>query len=276
MGMGLFNLKNVQSVVARPVNRIFTETCQPMGIVKRKPDTRTKEQIVQTIDYYAERIPEVKEFAQDIKNLNPKHMGTIADTMELSTHREMLNTSIDMSALGKNGLSYRQAVIQELIEASKTNPEAMELVDAIINNTDTITSKFALLSMSGGILKNKGLAKQMQETAKVIPDIADETLKGWYSMDYSKQHNFMDWIKLLVSPETKPGKIEPLFKDLTAFADKRPEHFEINVNKFIESDAPAEKMAENFKVLPKVIDMLGEKVKNFDIVNFVTKNTNMY
>lgn len=274
--MGLFDLKTAKSLVERPVNRIFTEVFQQMGIVKRKPDTRTKEQIVQTIDYYAERIPEVKEFAQEIKKLNPKHMGTIADTMELSAHSEMLNTNIDMSRLGKNGLSYRQAVIQELMEASKTNPEAMELVDAIINNTDTITSKFALLTMSGGILKDKGLAKHMQETAKVIPNIADETLKGWYTMDYSKQQNFMDWIKLLVNPQTKAGKIEPLFKDLTAFADKRPEHFEINVNKFIESDAPTEKMAENFKVLPQILDMLGDKVKNFDIVDFVTKNTNMY
>lgn len=262
--------------VKKPVNRLFNGGFSEMGAISRKPDTRTSEEITQTIDYYAERIPEIKQFASEIKKLNPKHMGTIADTLELSTHSEMLPTNINMSKLNSKGVSYRQAVVEDMIEASKTNPEAMELADAIINNTDSITAKYMLSSMTGGIMKDKGLAKQMQETAKVIPDIAKETLDGGYLMDYSKQENMLNWLKVMINPQTKPDKITSLFKDVVSFTEKRPEQFGIDVNKFLTSNTPKEKIQENLKVLPDVLKMLGDKVKDFDIVDFVTKNTNLY
>ena len=182
-----------QSVVNKPVNRLFTGFEQ-LGAITRKPDTRTKEELVQTIDYYAQNLPEIKQFAKEIKQLNQKHMGTIADTLELSKHHDMLPTNINLAKMNDRGVSYRHAIVEDMIEASKTNPEAMELADAIINNTDSLTSKYVLASMSGGIMKNKELSKHMQETAKVIPDIAKETLNGGYLMDYSKQENFMDWL----------------------------------------------------------------------------------
>ena len=42
------------------------------------------------------------------------------------------------------------------------------------------------------------------------------------------------------------------------------------------SNTPKEKIQENLKVLPDVLKMLGDKIKDFDIVDFVTKNTNLY
>lgn len=264
-----------QSVVNKPVNRLFTGFEQ-LGVITRKPDTRTKEELVQTIDYYAQNLPEIKQFAKEIKQLNQKHMGTIADTLELSKHHDMLPTNINLAKMNDRGVSYRQAIVEDMIEASKTNPEAMELADAIINNTDSLTSKYVLASMSGGIMKNKELSKHMQETAKVIPDIAKETLSGGYLMDYSKQENFMDWLKALINPQTKPDKISSLFKDLVPFTGKRQEMFEIDVNKFLESNTSKEKIQENLKVLPDVLTLLSDKVKNFDIVEFVTRNTNIY
>lgn len=274
--MGLFSAKILQETVKKPVNRIFTGGFEAMGAISRKPDTRTKDELVQTIDYYTQKIPEMKEFAKEIKTLNPKHMGTIADTLELSTHQEMLPTYVNLGAKTANGVSYREAIVKDMIEASKTNPEAMELADAIINNTDSTTSKYALGMMSGGILKNKELAKHMQETAKIVPDIAKETLNGGYTMDYSKQENFMEMIKTFVNPNAKPDKITVLFKDLAPAADKLDSNFNIYMDKFVNSSTPAQQVKENIEVLPDVVKMLGDKVKDFDVVNFVTKNTNLY
>ena len=260
----------------KPVNRLFTGGFESMGIVTRKPDTRTVEELQQTIDYYAQNLPEIKQFAEDIKKLNQKHMGTIADTLELSTHREMLPTFVNLAAKKQSGISYREAIVKDMIEASKTNPEAMELANAIINNTDSTTSKYALSMMSGGVLKNKELANQMRETAKIVPDMAKETLGGPYLMDYHQQENFMQMIKTFVNPGAKPDKIVALFKDLAATADKLDNHFTIYMDKFVNSSTPLQQVKENIEILPEVVKMLGEKVKNFDIVDFVTKNTNLY
>ena len=273
--MSLFT-KLAETTVKAPVNRLFKGNFAQMGAIKREPDTRTREEIIQTIDYYAEKIPEIKQFASEIKQLNTKHMGTIADTLELSTYHEMLPTNIDMSKISNRGISYRQAVVEDMIEASKTNPQAMELADAIINNTDSTTSKYVLEAMTGGIMKNKELANHMHETAKIVPNIAKEALDGPYLMDYHQQENFVNWLNVLLHPQTKTDKITSLFKDVAAFCEKQPENLVIEVNKFLESNTPKEKIQENLKVLPEVLKMMGDKVKNFDIVEFVTKNTNLY
>lgn len=271
--MKIFSRKTVD-VVKKPITRLFNGGFEKMGAIKRTPDTRTKEELVQTIDAYASQIPELKAFSKEIKGLNPKHMGTIADTIELSNYTELLPTNINLNNV--NGVNVRNILIKDMIEASKTNPKALELVDSIINNTDSTTSKYALASMSKGILKNKELAGHMAETAKVIPDIAKETLQGGYTMDFSKQENFMNFVKTMVNPQTKPDKITALFKELIPFADSRPERFEVDVNKFLTSGASVEKMSENYKVLPDVLKGLGDKVKDFNLVDFITKNTNLY
>ena len=67
-----------------------------------------------------------------------------------------------------------------------------------------------------------------------------------------------------------------MVKDLVPFTGKRQEMFEIDVNKFLESNTSKEKIQENLKVLPDVLTLLSDKVKNFDIVEFVTRNTNIY
>lgn len=274
--MGLFTSKTVQKVVEKPFNRLFTGGFEAMGAVSRKPDTRTTEELVQTIDYYIKNIPEMKEFAKEIKTLNPKHMGTIADTLELSAHQEMLPTVVNLGAKTTNGVSFREAVVKDMIEASKTNPDAMDLVDAIINNTDSVTSKYALGMMSGGVLKNKELAKQMQATAQIVPDIARETLNGGYTMDFSKQENFMNMIRTFVNLNAKPDKIKVLFKDLAPATDKLEPNFNIYMDKFVNSSTPMGKVKENIEVLPDVVKMLGDKANDMDVVDFVTKNTNLY
>ena len=48
--------------------------------------------------------------------------------------------------------------------------------------------------MSGGILKNKDYAELFLKTAKVVPDIAEETLSGGYLGTYEKAKSFLDFL----------------------------------------------------------------------------------
>ena len=159
-----------------------------------------------------------------------------------------------------------------MIRASKENPAGMDLVNAVINNTDATTSKYALHVMSGGVLNDKSLANQMFATAKVIPDIAKETLQGGYTMDLSKQESFMSFIKSMVNPDTKSDKITSLFSDVVPFADARPEAFNIDVLGYLTSKADVEDIKARLKILPKVLEGIGGKIKDFDLVKYLTKS----
>ena len=86
----------------------------------------------------------------------------------------------------------------------------------------------------------------------------------------------MMWLVVTLNSKTNFDKIVPLFKELSVFCDKRPEKLTIRVNKFLKSKASEEKMADNYRVLPSVLELLGKKAKKLDVVDFVTKNTNLY
>ena len=158
-----------------------------------------------------------------------------------------------------------------MVKASKENPEGMDLVNAVINNTDSTTSKYALHIMSGGVLNDKGLARQMNATSKIIPEIAKETLTGGYTMDLRKQERFMDLIKSFVQPDAQPDMIKFLFQKLVPFTEKRPEQFSIDVIDFVNSKADVEDVSARLKMLPQFLENIGEKFKDFDIVKFLTK-----
>ncbi len=81
-------------------------------------------------------------------------------------------TEVEASVDKTYDKTLRETLLSQMVKASKENPAGMDLVNAIINNTDSTTSKYALHVMSGGILNNKSLASQMVATSKVVPEIA--------------------------------------------------------------------------------------------------------
>ncbi len=262
----------VNSVPTEPVRRLFTSGFSQMGAVTRDIDKRTYNVLQGNIDYYAEKIPEVKQFAKELKTLNPKDLGTICDTLELSEYHALL-TSLEANIDRTFSATLKEKLLGQMVKSSKENPEGMDLVNAIINNTDSTTSKYALHVMSGGVLNNKDLARQMNATSKIVPEIAKETLSGGYTMDLSKQERFMDFIKLCVNQESQPDMIKFLFKKLVPFTDKRPENevFNIDVPALIRSKADIEDVVARLKALPKFLEDIGEKFKDFDIVKYLTK-----
>ena len=133
-----------------PVFRFKTSGWQQMGAQTRPQDTRTPAQIDATIDALAEKIPAVKEFREQIKQLNPRHRALVSDTLEFASTHEMLMTPIDMlnhkAADGKNII---QVLLPKFIRAAKENPEALKFTQAVIDNTDTQTSKYLLAKLAG-------------------------------------------------------------------------------------------------------------------------------
>ena len=135
--------------------------------------------------------------------------------------------------------------------------------------------------MTGGVLKIKNLAKHMQETAKAVPALAESTLKGGYTMDFSKENNFLNLIKTCLDDSVQPNKIKLLFNDVLKTTDKvidqspKDISVKITLDKFLHSKAPIEQIRENIKILPQVLEGLMGKAKEFDVVDFLTKNVNM-
>ncbi len=253
-----------------PVRRLFTSGFQQMGAVQRGVDTRNYTQMQNTIDYYAEQIPEVQKFAKEIKTLNPKDLGTICDTLELANYHAFL-TQIEANVDRTYAKTLKETLLPQMIQASKENPAGMDLINAIINNTDATTAKYALHVMSGGVLNNKNLAHQMVATSKVVPDIAKETLSGGYTMDLSKQESFMSFIKSMVNKDTVSDKITSLFRDIVPVTESRPETFNIDVIGYLTSKADVEDIRARLKMLPKVLEGIGDKFKDFDLVKYLTK-----
>ncbi len=133
-----------------PVFRFKTSGWQQMGAQTRPQDTRTPAQIDATIDALTEKIPAVKEFREQIKTLNPKHRALVADTLEMADTYELLMTPIDMvKHKASDGKTVIQVLLSKFLKASKENPEALKFTQAVINNTDTQTSKYLLTRFAG-------------------------------------------------------------------------------------------------------------------------------
>ena len=50
--------------------RIFNGGWEQFGNIKRKPDSRTTKQLLENIDYFAEKFPEVAQFKKELKSIN--------------------------------------------------------------------------------------------------------------------------------------------------------------------------------------------------------------
>lgn len=55
---------------------------EAMGAYVRPQDTRTTEQLLANIDYFAEKLPEVAKFKKELKAMSPEHLGLASDICE--------------------------------------------------------------------------------------------------------------------------------------------------------------------------------------------------
>lgn len=252
----------------------FNNGWQAMGAVARPKDTRTETQILATINELLEKSPEIKKFAGDLPKMDKKYLGLVADTLELASHREMLPTAINMNhVVPQRGKSLVQALIQAFPKASKENPAALDFAQEVIDNTDTITSKYFLGNLIE-IIDNPAYAKHFEVSKPLVKDIAESTLNGGYTMDYSKQKDFMDMIQTFVNPQIAPERIG-LFSKLSKITDGLDGNYPLYADRFVNSTAPLNQVEDNLNVVGQVAQLAEKQGKQINLVDFVTKNVNL-
>lgn len=247
---------------------------EQLGAQVRPKDTRTPSQLCATINALAEKNPAVKEFVKDLKSMNPKHLGLVSDTIELASRKEMLITDVNMNkVIPQTGKSLLQHLLSVYPKASKENPHAMEFAQEVINNTDTLTSKY-FLAVLNGIFTTPQAGKHLEALKPMVKPLAEATINGAYLGTFEKQMNFINLINGILTPQTKPEKIA-LMPKLCQAVDRVPEgNFEIVLNKFAMSDTPLKQVEQNIAILPEVAHESVKQGKSIDVVDFVNSNVN--
>lgn len=255
----------------RLTRRLFDGSWELFGHIKREPDTRTTEQLLENIDYFAKQYPEVAQFKSELKSMNPKYLGLVSDICELANHHECLNTAINIKKPSADGKSLFQFLMGKLPKASKENPASLELSQEIINNTDYVAAKYSLYSLSP-LYDCKEASKHIEATIPLVSDIAESTLQGGYLMDYSREKNFVNGIKSLISPDVILEKLQLLPKILK-IAEKSNAACEIEALPFLTSKTPISKITENLKTF-QILDK-NMKGKTVNLTDFLENNVNI-
>ena len=245
---------------------------EKIGAQTRPADTRTTAQLLKNIEYFAQRNPEVAKFKNELKSVNPKHLGLVSDICELGNHNEMMSQSIDMKALKDGGgKSLLSSILEKLPKASRENPQAMEFTKEVIDHTDTTASKYFLADF-GGILDCPQAAKHLEATKPLVKNIAEETLNG-YKMDFENERNFMNTIRSFVDPTAKPEKIA-MVKEILQPVQALPDRDMMHIDRFIRSEAPAAQIRANMPQLKHASDMACKRGDWLNIDEFLTTNVN--
>jgi hypothetical protein len=251
--------------------RIFTGDFAIMGHIKRKPDTRTISQLQENIDYFANKYSEVAKFKDELKAMNPKYLGLVSDICELAGDYELINTAIDIKKVASNGKSLFEFLMEKLPQASKENPVSLELSQAVIDNADSTASKYALGYLSP-LYDCKQGAEHIKATIPLVDKIAEATLSGGYTMDYSKENKFAKGILSFISPSVKLEKLKYL-SEIIEYTNNTNSFSFIGAFPFITNETPMTKIKENMEIFKKIDkNMAGKEI---NLTEFLEKNVNL-
>lgn len=250
---------------------------QQMGAFTRAADKRTTEQLLTNIDYFAEKLPEVARFKNQLKEMNPKYLGLVSDICEFGNRMEMMPTNINIRKPIANGKSLLEFLMEKLPVASKENPEALNFTQEVINQTDTTASKFFLGAYTP-IFEHPETSRHLAATRPLVKDIAQLTLNGRYTMDYSKEQKFVNALNAYINPSVNPEKIEIINETLRT-VENLPETIDLTCSvkgsEIINSELSPAQMRENLKLFTQLAENISQKTKEFDLTNFITRNINL-
>lgn len=259
--------------VEAPVTRLFNGSWEVRGAVQRGPETRTRKQLLNNVEYYATKIPEVAKFKDQLKNLN--YVDLVSDICELASNGEVLSQAAALSLTKKqNGVSVLDRLIPQIIKADKQNPHALAFAKEVINNTDTLTSKYFLNAASGGILTDTKVANQFNATRPIVRTIAESTLTGFPSLDFRPQKRFMNIVETFIHPEVNHLRISSLGKLLEKIDSlPRANTYSVDIDKFMNLLTPTARINRNIESLPTVETALARLGKQVDPVDYVSGAT---
>lgn len=252
------------------------EGWQIIGTHTKAPDTRTTEQLLANIDYFAKRNPEVAKFKAELKAMNPKYLGLVSDICELANRSDMLNNNINLKDSKNLGKNIFAEWMEKLPKASKENPEALEFTQEVINQTDSNASKY-FLATSAELLNHPEFVEHLKATKPLVKGIAENNLSGGYAMGVAKVRNFLNSLAGYVSSASDPDKIK-MMPEILRTAENIPEDINIFIEEipFIQSKVPVDKLKANLQIFPKVVEKLSKQGdKEINMTDFLMKNVNL-
>ncbi len=243
-----------------------------LGAVKHPKDTRTVDELKDAIKTWALANKEVKEFLPHLNDMNPKHLGLVADTIELANRKACLPNDINLKSQTSAGKTLLGVLLDMIPVASKNNPNAVEFAQEVINNTDSITSKYFLWQLTGSPFLNKDYAEYFKAATPLVEIFAKSALEHPKIYSYENQMNFMNIIENVVNKDAdieKVGLLKPIY-------EKIKDKGYIILDKFVTGKTPIEKIKDNLSTLDKVADLFHKNGKLLDAGEYLTKNTNLY
>lgn len=247
-----------------------------MGAISRPLDKRSSKEIMDTVEFLASKIGnDVEQMLPEIKKMNTKHLGLVSDTFEIANMATFGPVNESLLGTLSNGETVLHRLINKFIKASKNDHKALDFAQDIINNTDVRASKHFLLDLvSSDALENLASSPKFDAARSMIPEIAKVTLKPPYFINDSLE-NFSIFIKSLTSEKANADKVK-LLKPFSGFLEKKfKSDCQLDVIKFVNSDVPNEKILDNMKSLGQMAEVIDKNGSNIDVVDFVTKNTNL-
>lgn len=271
--MSLFS-KVSKTVLTKLPNRFMSGGFMKMGHVVRTPRANSADELVNSLKSYAKENELIDKFVKSVDVNDTKTLSLGHDIVDLARTQEILPTNIDMN-ISKNGappiFSY---LLEKLPIVSKNNPTAIELAQDVVNHSDVTNAKYFLARFFGNpVEKMSDIAPQMQSVRKLVPNIAQDTLTGGYTMDFSKNNDFFKLLTSLLSKNAKCENIETIDK-IMGIIDKYSSKLQLTCNLDNIKIADTAKLKENLEVLPQVLENLPAG-NSIDISEFLTKNTNL-
>jgi len=273
--MGLF-AKNITNIT-KPIERLVGGT-RPMGAVEKAKDTRSHSQLSAALDYYSQINPEISQFISSIKK--SKHLNLAVDIAEHANDTTKLPTNINLRQKGRNGESSAyEDIFANFAQTSKEHPATLDLMQEVVNQTDSTTSKYTL-SYLPNLMKNPLPEAQAKAAIPGVKAAAEATLEGGYTMDYSKQKDFIGFLQILTSPEAKPEKIKafPEMLNITSEIEHQNKNKQIIIDPYmlVTNPRPVNEVMENLKTLQAsgLYSKMDSKTP-FDVAEFANKNINL-
>ena len=243
-----------------------------LGAVYTPPRANSQDEILNSLRAYAKDNSEIADFISHLDEMDNKYLGLAHDIVDLSTCNEFLIGSINMLDKANESHSFMGHILGMLPVVSKENPAALDLSQAVINNSDVTNAKYFLINLFGfDIHKMSNLAEQFRAVVDVIPIIARDTLSGGYLMDYAKNKEFFEFVKFLASSDSKPANVrmlDEIMKVIQTMCKKTNPNCDLGAIK----TADTATLRKNLDALPYYIENAEAQGKStVDISGFLSK-----
>lgn len=249
------------------------EGWEPMGLYKRPADTRTIDELKGTIEAWSRRVGDVKAILPELGSMNPKHLGLVADTIELSQKSANKFNDVDMvnpdERFGPfNPLEKLMAIFPMI---SRKNPHAMDFSQEVVDTTGKMMSKFYLKAAADTeFLLDDGVDKHFQNAIPIVENIARESMTV-PTEDFGREAEFVGSVLAIIEKDSDPEKIA-LLKDVYE-AIKTKSLKEFDFGDLIKRDVSPDVIKENLKTIKDDLGLAYAYGKIVNVNEYLTKNS---